>query len=75
MQNVAKILIFSNIERSNAGIAQLVEHSPEERGVGSANLPPSTRKIRFILYKNIRFNKTAIRLAISINPACLSDYF
>lgn len=27
----------------NAGIAQLVEHRSEEAGVGSANLPPSTK--------------------------------
>ena len=28
-----------------AGIAQLVEHLPEEQGVGSSSLPPSTIKL------------------------------
>lgn len=41
---IAKILIFSNIVMYKAEIAQLVEHSPEERGVPSANLGLGTRK-------------------------------
>ena len=42
--SVAKIIVFSTIRKYDydAGIAQLVEHSPEERRVGSAILPPST---------------------------------
>lgn len=40
---IAKILIFSNIREYLAEIAQLVEHSPEERRVPSANLGLGTK--------------------------------